>query len=54
VLQVRVNFGRIHQKGGRLGEKDGEIGMCIVVEAVVGSCQHCNANGSELEDLGGL
>lgn len=40
VLQLWMNSGGIRQKGGRVSEKDGEIGMCVVVHAAgVGRCQ---------------
>ena len=35
-----MNSGGIRQKGGRVSEKDGKIGMCVVVHAAgVGRCQ---------------
>ena len=45
VLQLRMNSGGIRQKGGRGSEKDGEIGMCVVVHAA-GASETVRISGS--------
>ena len=41
-----MNSGGIRQKGGRVSEKDGKIGMCVVVHAAgVGRCQRDTKSG---------
>ena len=46
MLQLRMNSGGIRQKGGRVSEKDGKIGMCVVVHAAgVGRCQRDTKSG---------
>ena len=43
-----MHFGRIRQEGRRGSEKDGEIGMCVVVHACVGRCQQGNQPSSDI------